>query len=45
MNEKGRDERERAVVQFWRRGHLSRGTIQVYISWVRGSEPTAFDES
>lgn len=35
MNEKGRDERERAVVQFWQRGHLSRSTIQVYISWVR----------
>ena len=35
MNAKGRDERERAVVQFWRRGHLSRNTIQVYIGWVR----------
>jgi hypothetical protein len=35
MNAKGRDERERTVVQFWRRGHLSRNTIQVYISWVR----------
>jgi integrase/recombinase XerD len=35
MNAKGRDERERAVVQFWRRGHLSWNTIQVYLSWVR----------
>jgi len=35
MKAKGRDERERAVVQFWRKGHLSWNTIQVYISWVR----------
>jgi site-specific recombinase XerD len=35
MNAKGRDERERAVVQFWRRGHLSWNTIQVYLGWVR----------
>jgi len=35
MTAKGRDERERAVVQFWRKGHLSWNTIQVYISWVR----------
>ena len=35
MNAKRRDERERAVVQFWRRGHLSRNTIRVYIRWVR----------
>jgi hypothetical protein len=35
MNAKGRDERERAVVQFWRKGHLSWNTIQVYLSWVR----------
>jgi integrase/recombinase XerD len=35
MNIKGRDERERAVVEFWRRGHLSWRTIQVYLGWVR----------
>jgi integrase/recombinase XerD len=35
MNAEGRDERERAVVQFWRRGHLSWSTIQVYVGWVR----------
>jgi len=35
MNTKGRDERERAVVEFWRRGHLSRNTIQLYLAWVR----------
>jgi integrase/recombinase XerD len=35
MNTKGRDDRERAVVQFWRRGHLSWNTIQIYLGWVR----------
>jgi site-specific recombinase XerD len=35
MNAKRRDEREQAVVHFWRRGHLSRNTIRVYIGWVR----------
>ena len=35
MNTKGRDDRERAVVQFWRRGHLSWSTIQIYLGWVR----------
>lgn len=35
MDTKGRDERERAVVQFWRQGHLSWSTIQVYLGWVR----------
>lgn len=29
------DERERAVVHFWRRGHLSLGTIVIYLQWVR----------
>ena len=35
MNAKGRDERERAVVQFWRRGQLSWSTIRIYLGWVR----------
>jgi len=35
MKTKGRDERERAVVEFWQRGHLSWSTIQVYLGWVR----------
>jgi site-specific recombinase XerD len=35
MNAKSCDERERAVVEFWRRGHLSWNTIQVYLGWVR----------
>jgi integrase/recombinase XerD len=35
MDTKGRDEREWAVVQYWRRGHLSKRTIQVYLGWVR----------
>lgn len=30
-----RDDRERTVVQLWRRGHLSWGTIRVYLGWVR----------
>ena len=29
------DDRERAVVRFWRRGHLSAGTIVIYLQWVR----------
>jgi integrase/recombinase XerD len=35
MNTKGRDDREHAVAQFWRRGHLSWSTIQIYLAWVR----------
>ena len=35
MNTKGRNERERAVVEIWRRGHLSWSTIQIYLGWVR----------
>jgi hypothetical protein len=35
MDTKGRDVDERAVVQYWWRGHLSRKTIQVYLGWVR----------
>ena len=30
-----RDDRERAVVEVWRRGHLSWSTIQAYLHWVR----------
>ena len=29
------DEGERAVVEFWRKGHLSAGTIVIYLQWVR----------
>jgi integrase/recombinase XerD len=29
------DDRERAVVNLWRRGHLSAGTIQIYLEWIR----------
>lgn len=29
------DERERAVVCLWRKGHLSPGTIVIYLQWVR----------
>jgi site-specific recombinase XerD len=29
------DSRERAVVQLWRKGHLSAGTIAIYLHWVR----------
>lgn len=29
------DERERAVVEFWRKGHLSTGTMAIYLQWVR----------
>ena len=35
MDTKVHDERERAVVEFWRRGHLSWNTIQVYLGWIR----------
>jgi hypothetical protein len=35
MDVKYRDDRERAVVDLWRRGHLSGRTIQVYLDWVR----------
>jgi len=29
------DDRERAVVDLWRRGHLSEGSIQLYLQWIR----------
>src|SRR6266849_4291126 len=29
------DSRERAVVELWRKGHLSSGTIAIYLQWVR----------
>lgn len=29
------DSRERAVVGLWRQGHLSAGTIVIYLQWVR----------
>ena len=29
------DERERAAVRFWRKGHLSLGTLVIYLQWVR----------
>ena len=29
------DDRERAVVALWRSGHLSNGTIVIYLQWVR----------
>jgi integrase/recombinase XerD len=35
MDVKCRDERERAVIELWRRGHLSWSTIQVYLHWIR----------
>jgi site-specific recombinase XerD len=35
VDTKGRDEREQAIIQFWRKGHLSWGTIQIYLGWVR----------
>jgi len=37
MNERVRviDDRERAVVGLWRRGHLSLGTMVIYLQWVR----------
>jgi integrase/recombinase XerD len=35
MDVRLRDDRERAVVDFWRRGHLSWSTIQLYLNWVR----------
>jgi integrase/recombinase XerD len=35
MDVRCRDDRERAVVELWRRGHLSWRTIQVYLDWVR----------
>lgn len=35
MDVRLRDDRERAVVELWRRGHLSLSTIQVYLHWVR----------
>jgi hypothetical protein len=37
MNERltTNDDRERAVLAFWRKGHLSNGTIVNYLLWVR----------
>jgi integrase/recombinase XerD len=35
MDVRVRDDRERAVVDLWRRGHLSWSTIRVYLNWVR----------
>lgn len=35
MDVRLRDNRERAVVELWRRGHLSWSTIQVYLHWIR----------
>src|SRR5579862_990690 len=35
MDVRLRDDRERAVVELWRRSHLSWSTIQVYLYWVR----------
>jgi integrase/recombinase XerD len=29
------DDRERAVFDFWRKGHVSAGTIAIYLQWVR----------
>lgn len=29
------DDRERAVTDLWRKGHLRSGTIQIYLHWVR----------
>lgn len=33
MHTQVRDERESSVVQYWRRGHLSKRTIRVYLGW------------
>lgn len=35
MDVRLRDDRERAVVELWRRGHLSWSTVRVYLNWVR----------
>jgi hypothetical protein len=35
MDVKLRDDSERVVVEFWRRGHLSWTTIRVYLHWAR----------
>jgi site-specific recombinase XerD len=35
MDVRTRDDRERAVVELWRRGHLSWSTIRVYLYWAR----------
>jgi len=35
MDVRLRDDRERAVVELWRKGHLSPGTIVIYLQWVR----------
>jgi integrase/recombinase XerD len=35
MDVKCRDDRERKVVEIWRRGHLSWSTIHIYLHWVR----------
>jgi len=31
----GTDDRERVVVEFWRKGHVSSGTVVIYLQWVR----------
>lgn len=31
-------DQERAVVEFWRKGHISPGTIAIYLQWVRRFE-------
>ncbi len=35
MRTRTRDVRERAVVDYWRRGGLSATTVQVYLGWIR----------
>jgi integrase/recombinase XerD len=35
MRTRTRDDRERAVVDYWRRGGLSTMTVQLYLGWIR----------
>jgi integrase/recombinase XerD len=35
MKTRARDDRERAVVDYWRRGGLSAMTVQLYLGWIR----------
>src|SRR5487761_2648492 len=35
MRTKTRDDRERAVVEYWHRGGLSPLTVQLYLGWIR----------
>ena len=35
MRTRSRDDRERAVVDYWRRGGLAALTIQLYLGWIR----------